>query len=108
LELAPVAQSAVAEDLATGRIDRFRSLPIAASAVLAGRIAADAIRNLLVIGLIIGVGSVLGFRFHADPAAALACVATQFASASPSPRPTRSSDSSSATPSRPAWPASSR
>jgi len=66
---------AVAEDLATGMIDRFRSLPIAASAVLAGRIAADAIRNLLVIALIIGVGSVLGFRFHAGPAAALACVA---------------------------------
>jgi ABC-2 type transport system permease protein/oleandomycin transport system permease protein len=65
---------AVAEDLATGMIDRFRSLPIAGSAVLVGRIAADAIRNLLVIALIIGVGSIIGFRFHAGPAAALAAV----------------------------------
>jgi hypothetical protein len=47
---------AVAEDLANGMIDRFRSLPIASGAVLTGRIAADAIRNLLVIGVIIGVG----------------------------------------------------
>ena len=66
---------AVAEDLATGMIDRFRSLPIAGWAVLAGRIAADAIRNLLVVAIIIGFGTVLGFRFHAGPAAALAAVA---------------------------------
>ena len=66
---------AVAEDLANGMIDRFRSLPIAGSAVLIGRIAADAVRNLLVITLIIGVGSIIGFRFHAGPAAALAAVA---------------------------------
>jgi ABC transporter DrrB family efflux protein len=66
---------AVAEDLANGMIDRFRSLPIASGAVLTGRIAADAIRNLLVIAVIIGVGSALGFRFHAGPTAALAAVA---------------------------------
>lgn len=66
---------AVAEDIATGMIDRFRSLPIADSAVLAGRIAADAVRNLLVIGIIVAIGSALGFRFHAGPAAALAAVA---------------------------------
>jgi ABC-2 type transport system permease protein/oleandomycin transport system permease protein len=66
---------AVAEDLANGMIDRFRSLPIAGSAVLVGRIAADAVRNLLVVALIIGVGSIIGFRFHAGPAAALAAVA---------------------------------
>ena len=33
---------AIAEDLATGMIDRFRSLPITGAAVLAGRVAADA------------------------------------------------------------------
>jgi ABC transporter DrrB family efflux protein len=66
---------AIAEDLATGMIDRFRSLPIPAIAVLAGRVAADALRNLFVVGLMIGVGAAIGFRFHAGPGAALAAVA---------------------------------
>jgi ABC-2 type transport system permease protein/oleandomycin transport system permease protein len=66
---------AVAEDLAVGMIDRFRSLPITAAAVLAGRVAADALRNLFVVALMIGAGSVIGFRFHAGAAAALAAVA---------------------------------
>ena len=66
---------AIAEDLATGMIDRFRSLPIAAAAVLAGRVAADALRNLFVVGLMIAAGAAIGFRFHAGPAVALAAVA---------------------------------
>jgi ABC transporter DrrB family efflux protein len=66
---------AIAEDLASGMIDRFRTLPIAAAAVLTGRVAADAVRNLFVVALMIAVGSVIGFRFHAGPAAALAAVA---------------------------------
>jgi ABC transporter DrrB family efflux protein len=66
---------AIAEDLASGMIDRFRALPIAAGAVLAGRVAADAVRNLFVVALMIAVGSAMGFRFHAGPAAALAAVA---------------------------------
>ena len=66
---------AIAEDLTTGMIDRFRSLPIAAAAVLAGRVAADALRNLFVTGLMIGVAATVGFQFHAGPAAALAAVA---------------------------------
>jgi ABC transporter DrrB family efflux protein len=66
---------AIAEDLATGMIDRFRSLPIPTAAVLAGRVAADALRNLFVVVLMIGVGAAIGFRFHTGPAAALAAVA---------------------------------
>jgi ABC transporter DrrB family efflux protein len=66
---------AIAEDLATGMIDRFRSLPITAAAVLAGRVAADALRNLFVAALMIAAGAAVGFRFHAGPAAALATVA---------------------------------
>jgi ABC transporter DrrB family efflux protein len=66
---------AIAEDLATGMIDRFRSLPIGGGAVLAGRVAADALRNLFVVGLMTGVGAAIGFRFHAGPAAALAAIA---------------------------------
>lgn len=66
---------AIAEDLGTGMIDRFRSLPITGAAVLAGRVAADAIRNLFVVGLMTGVGAAVGFRFHAGPGAAAAAVA---------------------------------
>ncbi len=58
-----------------GMIDRFRSLPIAPASVLAGRVAADAVRNLFVVGLMIAAGSAIGFRFHAGPGAALAAVA---------------------------------
>ena len=64
----------IADDLATGMIDRFRALPMARSAVLAGRTAADAVRNLFVLALMTGVATAIGFRFHAGPAAALAAV----------------------------------
>ena len=47
------AAVALAYDLKGGIIDRFRSLPMARSAVLAGRTAADAVRNLFVICLMI-------------------------------------------------------
>ena len=50
------------EDLNNGVIDRFRSLPMARSAVLAGRTVADLIRNGFVIGLMIVLGYALGFR----------------------------------------------
>jgi len=64
---------AIADDLATGMIDRFRALPMARPAVLAGRTAADAIRNLFVLALMTGLATAIGFRFHAGlPAAAAA------------------------------------
>jgi ABC transporter DrrB family efflux protein len=65
---------AIAEDLANGMIDRFRSLPITGMAVLAGKVAADAVRNLFVVVLMIMVASAIGFRFHAGLGAALAAV----------------------------------
>jgi ABC-2 type transport system permease protein/oleandomycin transport system permease protein len=65
---------AIADDLATGMIDRFRALPMTRSAVLAGRTLADAIRNLFVLGLMTVVGYLIGFRFHAGAAAALAAI----------------------------------
>jgi ABC transporter DrrB family efflux protein len=65
---------AIADDLATGMIDRFRALPMTRSAVLAGRTVADAIRNLFVLGLMTGVATAIGFRFHAGPTAALAAL----------------------------------
>ncbi len=66
---------AIADDLATGMIDRFRALPMTRSAVLAGRTTADAARNLFVLALMTGVATAIGFRFHAGATAALAAVA---------------------------------
>ena len=63
---------AIAEDLTSGMIDRFRALPMTRSAVLAGRALADVVRNLFVLPLMTGVAAAIGFRFHAGPAAALA------------------------------------
>jgi ABC transporter DrrB family efflux protein len=65
---------AIAVDLQSGIIDRFRSLPMARSAVLAGRTFADAMRVAFVICLMLLVGIIIGFRFHAGPLAALAAI----------------------------------
>jgi ABC-2 type transport system permease protein len=54
----------LAEDLGKGIVDRFRSLPMARSAVLAGRTTADLVRNLFVVLLMTGVGYLVGFRFQ--------------------------------------------
>jgi ABC transporter DrrB family efflux protein len=51
------------EDLRKGLIDRFRSLPMARSAVLAGRTLADVVMNLLAMVLMFLVGLAIGFRF---------------------------------------------
>src|SRR6266436_6823085 len=71
------SQTAVglSEDLQRGVVDRFRSMPMARSAVLAGRTVADLVRNILVIGLMIAVGYLVGFRFLGGVAGAVACVA---------------------------------
>jgi ABC-2 type transport system permease protein/oleandomycin transport system permease protein len=55
----------LSEDLSKGLIERFRSLPMARSAVLAGRSLADLVRNLGVVIMMIGVGFLVGFRVHA-------------------------------------------
>jgi ABC transporter DrrB family efflux protein len=65
----------LSEDLERGVIDRFRSMPMARSAVLIGRTVADLVRNVLIIGLMTLVGYVIGFRFHAGVVNALACIA---------------------------------
>lgn len=52
------------EDLSKGVIDRFRSLPMARSAVLAGRTVSDLIRNGFVIVLMLAVGMLIGFRWQ--------------------------------------------
>jgi ABC transporter DrrB family efflux protein len=52
----------LAEDLRRGIIDRFRSLPMARSAVLVGRTASDLVRNAVVVGVMFAVGLLVGFR----------------------------------------------
>jgi ABC transporter DrrB family efflux protein len=71
------SQTAVglSDDLKLGVIDRFRSMPMARSAVLVGRTAADFVRNILIIVLMIVVGYIIGFRFQAGVAQALGCAA---------------------------------
>jgi ABC transporter DrrB family efflux protein len=63
------------EDLTRGVVDRFRSMPMARSAVLAGRTVADLVRNILIIGLMIAVGYLVGFRFLGGVAGAVGCIA---------------------------------
>ncbi|MDQ3210854.1 MAG: ABC transporter permease [Actinomycetota bacterium] len=54
----------LAEDLKTGIIDRFRSLPMARSAVLVGRTTSDLMKNFVLVTVVIGIGYLVGFRFQ--------------------------------------------
>jgi ABC-2 type transport system permease protein/oleandomycin transport system permease protein len=65
---------ALAQEATKGVIDRFRAMPMARSAVLAGRLIADSIRMLIVILVIIGVGYAVGFRFENGVGGALGMV----------------------------------
>jgi ABC-2 type transport system permease protein/oleandomycin transport system permease protein len=64
----------LAEDLGKGLIERFRSLPMARSAVLTGRTLADSVRNVFVMALITVVGMIVGFRIHGGLLAYLAAL----------------------------------
>ncbi len=50
------------DDLAKGVIDRFRSLPMARSAVLAGRTLSDLVRTAFILALLLAAGLLFGFR----------------------------------------------
>jgi ABC-2 type transport system permease protein len=54
----------LSEDLKKGLIDRFRSLPMARSAVLAGRTLADVATNTLSVVVLVVTGLIIGFSFH--------------------------------------------
>lgn len=64
----------LADDLQNGVVDRFRSLPMARSAVLAGRTLSDSVRNLFVVMLMIGVGYLIGFEFQNGLVGALGAI----------------------------------
>jgi ABC transporter DrrB family efflux protein len=59
--------SGLVEDLASGVIDRFRSLPMTRSAVLAGRTLSDLARSALTMTLMLAVGLAIGFRPRTSP-----------------------------------------
>ena len=56
----------LAEDLQKGMVDRYRSLPMARSAVLGGRVVAETLVSLFVACLMLAVGLIIGMRFHGD------------------------------------------
>jgi ABC transporter DrrB family efflux protein len=64
----------LSEDMKRGVIDRFRSMPMARSAVLAGRTLADLVRTIFVIVLMTIVGYAIGFRFQEGPFEAVASI----------------------------------
>ena len=66
---------ALAIEAQKGVIDRLRVMPIARSAVLMGRLAADGIRMLITILVIVGVGYAVGFRFQDGAGSAVAMIA---------------------------------
>ncbi len=54
---------ALAQELKKGVIDRLKSMPMARSAVLAGRLTADTLRMTVTILILVAVGYAVGFRF---------------------------------------------
>ena len=69
----------LAEDIASGLVDRYRSLPMARSAVVAGRILADTARNAFVVAVMVAVGYAIGFRFNGTVVSAIASMAVAVA-----------------------------
>jgi ABC-2 type transport system permease protein/oleandomycin transport system permease protein len=66
---------ALATDLHSGIIERFRSLAMSRAAVLAGRSLSDAIRYAFATVLMIGIGYVVGLRIHGTPIDVVAAIA---------------------------------
>ena len=62
----------VANDLAGGIIDRFRSMDVRGEALINGHVVASVVRNLLSAAVVLVVAFAIGFRPHADVAAWLA------------------------------------
>lgn len=65
----------VALDIDKGVTDRFRSIPMARSAFVAGRSIADMLRGLADVVLLVGCGLLIGWNWHNGPGRALAAMA---------------------------------
>ncbi|HUG84559.1 MAG TPA: ABC transporter permease [Euzebya sp.] len=68
---ATITGAGLAEDMQKGIIDRFRSLPMSRSAVLAGRTASDVVNNILVLIVMSVTGLAIGWRINTHPLRAL-------------------------------------
>jgi ABC-2 type transport system permease protein len=66
-----ITGASLADDLQKGLIDRFRSLPMAPSAVLVGRTLADVVLNALSIVVMAVTGLIVGWRIHTSVAEAV-------------------------------------
>jgi ABC transporter DrrB family efflux protein len=66
-------------DITKGVLDRFRSLPMARSAVLAGRALSDLVRSTFILGLQLAVGILLGIRWQNGLTGMLAALAVALA-----------------------------
>ena len=64
--------TALADDMQKGIIDRFRSLPMARSAVLFGRTASDIFTNILTITVMSATGLLVGWRIRSSVLEAVA------------------------------------
>lgn len=62
----------LADDVRSGMSERFRTLPISPVSIIIGRTASDLLTNLLVVGVMVGVGLAVGWRIHTSPLEALA------------------------------------
>jgi ABC-2 type transport system permease protein len=71
---APGTAVGLTTDMSSGLIDRFRSLPISRSAVLAGRTASDLITQALGVVVLVGAGLAIGWRIHHGVGDALAAI----------------------------------
>ncbi|MGH9044111.1 MAG: ABC transporter permease [Acidimicrobiales bacterium] len=67
-----VSAVGLAADLQNGIIERFRALPMARSAVVAGRTVSDTTRSLISLILMAALGFAVGFRLHTSWIAFLA------------------------------------
>lgn len=56
----------MATDVKSGLLERFRALPMARSAVLAGRTLSDLLRTSVIIAIIVGIGFAVGFRVQTN------------------------------------------
>ncbi|MEU1471224.1 ABC transporter permease [Streptomyces sp. NPDC005761] len=70
---------AVSEDMKSGIIDRFRSLDIGGTSILAGHVAASTARNLVSTTVVLGVALLIGFRPGATPTGWLTALAVLLA-----------------------------
>jgi len=68
---ATITGAGLAEDIRKGIIDRFRSLPMAPSAVLTGRTMSDVANNVIVLVVMSLTGLLVGWSIHSSPLEAL-------------------------------------